>query len=429
MEGKGFNVPKHNECVVVAVMLLVNLGGGITVAQQPNREGYQGFVNRGHGTDKHAKTSTKLATLQSEIEGLGTPISEEPIELFEDGTGCIECSVSGGSGFSVGACKGGGCGGNCGCSSHVGLGECGCGGDGGWQVGVQYVLVKPHFDAGVDTIAVAVENQLQNGQLVIQLDNGFDYEGTPRVWLGYSNCCGNGARIRYWSFDHSAERTPYGIVSVGESFAVLDASLNVQALDLEATKHLELCGTHLTLAGGLRYGKAETRRRFTYTDKTYPESNYFMDSRVDFDGVGPTVALEFRSPRHLFCKLDLIANVRGSLLYGGTDMSLSDFEVSEEYNEPLVFATTGSEEVIVVQSEDDDVVYVLETQVGTAYSIPWSCGSLSIQALFEGQLWGGATKDGFVIPIYQAPLTSSSSNTADNSIGFVGATFGLVYEQ
>lgn len=404
-------MPKHNECVVAAVILLVNLGVGITVAQQPNREGYQGFVNRGRGTDKPANTSAKLATLQAEIEDLGTPISEEPIELFEDGTGCIECSVSGGSGFSVG------------------LGECGCGGDGGWQVGVQYVFVKPHFDAGVDTIAVAVENQLQNGQLVIQLDNGFDYEGTPRVWLGYSNCCGNGARIRYWNFDHPAERTPYGVVSVGESLAVLDASLDVQALDLEATKHLELCGTHLTLAGGLRYGKAETQRRFTYSDKTYPESNYFMDSRVDFDGVGPTVALEFRSPRHLFCKLDLIANVRGSLLFGETDMSLSDFEVSEGYNQPLVFATTGSEEVIVVQSEDDDVVYVLETQVGTAYSIPWSCGSLSIQALFEGQLWGGATKDGFVIPSYQAPLTSSSSNTADNSIGFVGATFGLVYEQ
>jgi hypothetical protein len=278
----------------------------------------------------------------------------------------------------------------------------GCGkgsqGSGGWFAGFDLVVVKPHFEDGVDHI------QLPGSS--IQLEPAYDFKATPRVWLGYRNCDGLGARLRWWNFDQSSETLSTPIGAQGTNFS---HRMDVTALDMEITQLVCSGLLDVDFSFGGRYGKVD----MTGNGVNLSNGNVTF-GHGDFEGFGPTFALGIRVPvrRSGFA---LTGTLRGSVLFG-----------SGKIAEGRVVGGTGLTEFNVVSEDDDTLAYVLESTAGVEYRRCVMGGTLAIRALMEGQVWAqaayGDTGDNGH-PFGQGPFISS----IDDDLGFFGATFGVEY--
>jgi len=239
----------------------------------------------------------------------------------------------------------------------------------GWYSGVEAVYVKPYFEEGVAA------------------SPSYDFEVSPRVWLGYQTSSGLGWRVRYWQFDHDANPV------VDPLDGLERHSLQAQVLDLDVTQFLSFGGFEMTASGGVRYAR--------FKADSFDATNGTMNT--DFEGIGPTLALDMRRP--LGNRLSLIANGRTSVLFGDTRLQRAD--------DPVFGAFTVT--------KDDDLVCSLETQVGFEYVLFGNGRRLALRALMEGQLWGMA----FEQPDELGPATGDAGH--DDMGGFFGFTLGLQY--
>lgn len=161
----------------------------------------------------------------------------------------------------------------------------------GFIGGVEITFLKPHNNA-LDLIV--------NPGFQAPLLPEFDYEIAPRIWLGYEFAGGLGLRATWWEFDHA--------VAVGGLVSGMEAT----TMDLELTQTGSFCKWDLQMSGGVRYGRIEESLDFPG----------FVGLSHEFEGVGGTLAFNARRPigSRGFA---LIGGVRGSLLFGQTDSTLS----------------------------------------------------------------------------------------------------------
>lgn len=319
--------------------------------------------------------------VNAELASLRSELAELRANVGGGGKDCNDCGAKGG---------------NCIC-------DVGCG---GWYAGVEVFFAKPHFDHGVDARTGMGPTGPQ--------EPSWDLQASPRFWVGVHNHNGLGARVRYWQFDHGAEGLRFFDPDDPDELRLVDAGLQVDAFDAEITQQACLGPLDILFSAGLRAGTVKVDR-FRFDDDGDDEVEMF--SRTDFDGVGPTIAAEFVRP--IGCRgLAFVGSGRGSLLFGETDMLRREIE-------------NGGDPDDTSMVENDDVVYVLETQLGGEYSRCLGSGVLRLRALWEAQLWGGAVHDnqlfpgGFVTP---GPFTTER-NTADNNLAFHGFTLSVIFER
>lgn len=290
-----------------------------------------------------SQANAQFSSLEAELVSLRARLDEAEAAvgcgLVEDCGGCTSCGQRGGC--------------NCYCDVCC-----------GWYGGVELVIVKPYFEDGIDFEG----NDPQ--------EPAFGHNVTPRFFVGYQNCDGLGARFRGWWFDHTTDEVDD-----------LVYSLDVMALDFEATQLVCWGPMQATFSGGLRYGEVGFAGN---------EFNGETVGRTLFHGTGPTVATEARIP--IRCgRLALIGNLRGSLLFGET-------------------AFDNDEDVTL---DDDTLNGVLESQIGLEYARTMSNGgTCALRALMEGQLWMGAGED---------PSSALSTTSVDEDLGFYGATVSFIY--
>lgn len=320
--------------------------------------------------------ATQFASMQAELEQLRARQGQADAILarfeqvsFGGETGCSDCGK--------GKCDD--CGAGCGCNCFC---DIGCGGIYG---GAEAVVVRPHMQHETDFNVFGAGGQF---------DPRFDYSVSPRIFLGWRNCRGTGIRARYWMFD----QTTSPIVVEDEDVAV---GLDVQALDLEFTQLVCWGPLNSNFALGVRYGSVENTLSFDDGDD-------YDEFRTQFDGWGPTMAMENRIP--IGCSnLSVVGNLRGSLLFGDTHYTVLD-------DDPDPFTLTDGR---------DDLVAVAEMQVGLEWSRCTSYGVFSAYALLEGQYWAGAignlALDELLFPL--GGLVRGFST--DQDLGFVGGTFGV----
>lgn len=238
-----------------------------------------------------------------------------------------------------------------------------------WYAGFDFAILKPHMGAlsynnGVTDIAVTPEH---------------DYTFAPRVWFGWDNAEGLGVRARYFNFDSDATQTfPPG------SATAIGTQLEAQTFDFEATQRGCLGNLQFQLGGGFRYANMETGISFP------PDGGIGMD----FEGIGPTVAIDIRRP---FGSrgLALVGGARSSWLYGETD-----------------FHGTGNFNIPQSVTVEDHMMQINELSLG----VQWSrClargGQVSVAALWEAQAWEWS------------PVAS----LIHQDIGLTGPTFSFTY--
>ncbi len=291
--------------------------------------------------------------------------------------------------------------------------------------GAEVVWIEPHLNNGAAFIEY---DTVDEGVAIDDFDNiddmtfrsvEFDKGTAIRAWLGIENCQRLGSRVRYFYFNQDANPRSAMVgadlvdavardIGVAEATALAEgatlsvtSSLEMQALDLEVTKTIQLCPVQLTFSGGLRWARTDSLLR-VQTDNTAQDLDAGYQVDAVFDGYGPTFAMDVRHPLYGGC-LAMVGGVRTSAMFGNSDVTV-----------------VGINNPDTTQVGRDSGLFIAELTIGMEYRTRFCCGpELLIRAAWEGQYWSG-------MPL----ATRMGDNFSDADSMFVegiGLTAGLTF--
>ena len=302
--------------------------------------------------------------------------------------------------------------GQCETDACDGCPDCHCCGDPcvfpcGWYVGAEAVWARPYFQHNTAYATEVFSTNTQGNENIAFTETPFhyDFEITPRIWVGYENECGFGVRARYWQFDHQSNeitlRDPevadvvLPVLIAGTSnvppitgrtgdVITIQSSLEMHVIDLEGTQRFKWCCTDAQVALGIRIARIQ-QSYDAYLERSsnnnFAESGDFLRHSTKFEGAGPTMALDLRRP--VCCGgWSVFGGARGAILFGKTDESFS-YEVT-------TFGEGISVQDVQLDRSEYEVRAVGEIRLGVEWSHCLECGAeLFAQASVEGQIWEG----------------------------------------
>ncbi|WP_235033172.1 Lpg1974 family pore-forming outer membrane protein [Rubripirellula obstinata] len=259
---------------------------------------------------------------------------------------------------------------------------------GGFFGGIDFLWMRANFDQNV---AMIVDPPV--GNTLVPFD--YDYELSPRAWLGWQSCSGTGFRATYFRFDQSANTeavtavagaTPvylfvYGAggnlsrnanANVGQTL-VSDHSLTLNSLDFEATQVVRWKRSRALFGLGVRIADMhQTSRGDVFNPDGSLEET--VRNELKFQGAGPTASAQLTrgigsSPFGIF------ATTRGSLLVSDTEQRI--YEMKGAF-------TTELEDIAIQREVLGNVEFGIGVQYGQ--SIGRSAG-MFFRAGYECQLW------------------------------------------
>ena len=244
----------------------------------------------------------------------------------------------------------------------------------------------------------------------------YDFEPSPRFWVGSTFENDWGWRVRYWDFDAEASVSDNSIAPDLAIFLSGDEFLSALAVDEEVTRRLRLDLWCLTGSVGIRSAEIERSDLFNIraVDLVSDTASVSIsDVLRSFEGTGVTFAVDGRRPlggSHVAA----IFNARGSVLWGSNraEATADLFQYAPDGAGNIVLTNQTS---ISLDGEDDDTLWIGEFQAGLEWSQPldsFGDAILFIRGAFELQGWsyGGVT-----LP---APVFES----LDENVDFIGGT-------
>ena len=275
----------------------------------------------------------------------------------------------------------------------------------GFYGGFEFLWLQPNFDNSIAFLSSGPGENLGNGMFggVAQRSDArahefdYDFELSPRIFLGWTHQSGWGIRTRYFQFDASANRPFTTIVpngdaetpafqpylgsgdhffmdhGIGTEFRAAH-SLKIQTWDLEVTNQLVFCRSLVTAGLGLRWVGIDQRYRADtiWAGTDILETLYYNHN---FYGAGPTLSLEMVRPFSCCTGLAFYATGRGSVLFG----ERSQYFKKEDGN-------TGALTETFTRRDADTAIYIAEVGMGLQYTRGIFFGRTG----WEGQWWANA---------------------------------------
>jgi hypothetical protein len=224
--------------------------------------------------------------------------------------------------------------------------------------------------------------------------------------------------------------------SLGSDQLTFESTLEMDVFDVEATQEFQAGNWSLLLAGGVRSAKlSQSYNAFRINSVNFPESEVNVPFNVtdsatlqsdhEFKGLGPTAAIEARRE----CGstgLSIYGKARGAVLFGTGEQKAS--LVTAYRGSFFVFGTAPFEAVSssYASSSRDDVIPVMELELGAEYACDWHFGQLLLQAGVVSQTWFGAGN-----AANNELITGGTVGVSDNhsNLGLFGlkASIGLQY--
>lgn len=277
--------------------------------------------------------------------------------------------------------------------------------------GFEFLWLRPSF--GQD-VALIIDPPIGNTLVPFEYDNSL----TPRAWLGWQSCRGNGARFTY--FGYSDEADPVSVTAVAGATPVYvtvfgagsnltrNATANpgetltsrhrlrLQAYDIEATQQFCLASTQMMFGLGVRIADIDQMLRADVHDATSGAAQEAVSNHLEFQGAGPTASL-WLTRQIMASRFSFYSNLRGAFLIGDTDQRI--------YQMKGAFTTELEDRAV-----HREILTNAECSVGLQFgqSLTPRCGAF-LRAGYEGQIWMDAG----------GPVNS------DSTLGFDGITFAL----
>ncbi len=258
----------------------------------------------------------------------------------------------------------------------------------GFHGGLELIWIRPNFDQNV---AMIVDPPV--GNMLVPFE--YDYQLSPRAWLGWQSCNGIGFRATYFRFDESANReavtavagaTPvylfvYGAggnlsrnanANIGQTL-VSNHALKLSLLDLEATQLFRWRQSQAILGMGVRIADMEqTARGEVFNAGGALEEVVRND--LDLAAAGPTLSAQLTrgiGASHF----GIFAATRASLLVSETEQRI--YEMKGAFTTEL--------EDIAIQRE---ILGNLELGLGLQYEQAiGQSASMFVRTGYECQLW------------------------------------------
>ncbi len=261
---------------------------------------------------------------------------------------------------------------------------CCCQPCGMFYAGAEIVWLKPHFHSA-DAFFVDGPNS------TTFVPFNYDFEISPRFWLGYQNAHGTGGRVRYWQWEHLAasaavEAGPGLLPGIGAEFSgffpviyngITNAqsaasfhALDLETIDFEVTRDLCIGHSILRVAAGLRYLDLGQRFGATLTGGGNETLASLLYSQ-DFEGLGPTFALELG--HDLGCCFSFYATARGSVVFGNR-------------SDRIDYSEFGASPAYAVRARADEMISIGEIGMGLESNF----GCVFARVGYEGQIWWDA---------------------------------------
>jgi hypothetical protein len=267
--------------------------------------------------------------------------------------------------------------------------ECFCG---GWFGGFEFAWLRPRFS---DNTSIIVD-PLPDDNFAQPFD--YEFETSPRIWLGHVNENGFGLQVRYFQFDGEADDRSFSpdannpvafievygaggnisrnaFAGVGETLTVThDVELHV--FDLEAVQRWEWNRMLLMGSFGARYVRMDQDMLATAITAAG-----VLDEMVDhdhsFEGFGPVVGLQL-TRSFGGSGLGVYGNVRGSILFGDQDQTIVEIKNAG--------ANVGTD-----VHNGDEVMAIGEISFGLQYARELRRGAQGfVRVGYESQIWWDA---------------------------------------
>jgi Legionella pneumophila major outer membrane protein precursor len=264
--------------------------------------------------------------------------------------------------------------------------------EGGCFGGIEFAFLRPRF---ADNTAIVVDPP-PDDNFVLPFD--YDFETTPRVWLGHVNCDGFGWQARYWRFDGEGDTRSFSptadaplasvfvfgaggnisrnaFAGIGETLTV-SHDLEIDVFDLEAVQRWQWRRMLLMGSFGARYVRMD--QDFLATAITAAGVlDEMVDHQHSFEGFGPVVGLQLTRPLG-DSNFGVYGNVRGSILFGDQDQSITEVKMAG--------AAVGRD-----THSGDEVMAIGEIGFGVQYAHVSCSGALRFVRLgYESQIWWDA---------------------------------------
>lgn len=272
----------------------------------------------------------------------------------------------------------------------------------GLYAGFAAVFAKPHFK---ESFEYSQTNTATGMQTLVPFQ--YDYEFTPRAFVGFKSDSGAGIRGSYWQFKADSAPTDnvadginiYGahavtIIFPANIFAAFpgqtlntSSSLDTQIFDLFATLDGSVGSVSATGGFGLRYGKLVQSISSMVSVPPGPPTGILQWER-EFEGFGPAAFLEAKK-RLGTSRLSAVATGGGALLFGKKQLDRT--VIGDQSPQPAT--------PFLSLQEADEVVGIGEIGMGTEWAGQFQHGhSLRVRGTYEGQLWAesGAPTLGFL---------------------------------
>ncbi|MEM9283286.1 MAG: Lpg1974 family pore-forming outer membrane protein [Verrucomicrobiota bacterium] len=277
----------------------------------------------------------------------------------------------------------------------------------------------------------AFHRSFANGTTGEMVPFDWDFSHAPRIEFGYHFGESNqGIRARYWSWEETARQsqeadpnvTGVDVIASQSPFirsrsTTVDTShtMELETFDLDFFRENESTGSgKLKLGAGLRYASIDHRYQASTDTSVFP-AIFARQPQIQngFQGIGPTVFAEgdYRVGNSNF---SLIANVRGSLLFGESYLDIRD--------------GLGSDNRVFDHSDNHGVLPIVESQVGLRYDNPdFLGGHLAVTTALEGQFWMNAGA-GYIGPTGTGTGAIGNSDVRDADLGLVGGVVRVEYQ-
>jgi hypothetical protein len=322
---------------------------------------------------------------------------------------------------------------------------------GHFVAGAGAYIIKPYFQnnpaffARTTTISSGGTTFSQETS-TCQHDFCWGLDAAPMVWLGYVSECGLGVRARWWLFDQRSatsavsdpnttilSASPAGL-SIGTpplfSFPpsptqmFLNSNLKLDVWDFEATGETEVGRWNLLFSGGFRYAHLSQDYNALEVSQSFPpiflgrplvllpepqvRQIAAVSSGHNFNGAGPTLALEARRPIGN-SRFSLFANIRGTMLFGRSKQLVEQPTITQF----SFFIPTTTIVDTTAASVHDTVLPVAELEMGVEYARTWGAIRPFLRTGLVAQTW----------------FDAGSASQLDGNLGFLGlsVTAGLTY--